>query len=265
MSGFAKEWLALREPVDRRSRDTRLLNKAVRSVQGRKGAAVLDIGCGTGSTYRTLKPKLADTISWKLFDFDNVLLAEAERRHPSDGIAFINGDLNDLDALPLEGVTLLTASALFDLCSSDFIDRFVRKIKGWRTNIYSALNYDGEMHWSVEHPLDEAVKEAFNTHQRTDKGFGVSAGPQAWQILAQELEEHGYSVSTADSTWLMSENDAELQRQFLDGVARAVAEAGCLGRAELDDWLRFRLEAIQAADSLCQVGHQDVFGLLEGP
>ncbi len=263
MSGFAKEWLELREPVDQRARDTRLLGEAVQTLQGQERPTILDIGCGTGSTYRTLKSKLADEVSWRLFDYDLRLLAEAERRHSSDRITFINGDLNDLESLPLIGVTLLTASALFDLCSQDFINRIARMIAEKRTNIYAALNYDGEMHWSVEHPLDEAVKVAFNSHQQTDKGFGLSAGPEAWKVLAKRLEDHDFVVTTADSPWLMGRDDGELQRHFLHGVADAVAEAGCLEAGELEDWLQFRIKAIPATGSLCRVGHRDVLGLLE--
>lgn len=260
MSGFDKDWLALREPVDQRSRDTSLLHHATALLQEADTASVLDVGCGTGSTYRTLGAKLTRRVSWTLFDHDTCLLAEAERRHPSVGIRFINGDLNDVAALPTKGVDLVTASALFDLCSPAFIDRFVAKITDEPCALYAALNYDGDMDWSVEHPLDEAVTKAFNDHQQTDKGFGSSAGPEAWRVLIQTLEEHGFTVSTADSPWLMGRDDGELQRQFLEGVARAAAEAGELTSGALDEWHRFRIEAIAATGSLCRVGHKDVFG-----
>ncbi|MFN7104015.1 MAG: class I SAM-dependent methyltransferase, partial [Pseudorhizobium sp.] len=209
MSGFDKEWLALREPVDRRSRDTALLERTV-AVIGNEGR-ILDIGCGTGSTYRTLADKLSPATVWTLFDYDERLLAEARRRHPDDGITFLQGDLNDIASLPLEGTAMVTASALFDLCSPAFIDRFVARLREKNVGLYGALNYDGEMRWSVVHPLDEAVTETFNDHQRTDKGFGTSAGPEAWQVLAGRLEAEGFQVSTATSPWIMGAEDAELQ------------------------------------------------------
>ncbi|MCJ8520083.1 trans-aconitate methyltransferase [Pseudorhizobium tarimense] len=262
MSGFGKDWLALREPVDRRSRDAALLDRAVHAVQRQSPASVLDIGCGTGSTFRTLAPKLRGAVSWTLFDYDEDLLAEAERRHASDDITFVNGDLTQISALPLDRVTLVTASALFDLCSHAFMKQFVETLAWQRAAIYAALNYDGEMHWSMEHPADEAVTKAFNAHQLTDKGFGPSAGADAWRVLKETLEMCGFSVSIAESPWLMGRDDADLQRQFLDGVARAVSEEGSVDAAELRDWHQSRLQSISQTASLCRVGHQDVLALI---
>lgn len=259
MSGFDKDWLALREPVDRRSRDAGLLERAVTAVG--KDAHILDIGCGTGSTYRTLADRLPAAAAWTLFDYDERLLAEARRRHPAAGIDFLQGDLNDIASLPLEGAAMVTASALFDLCSPAFIDRFVARLREKDVGLYAALNYDGEMRWSIAHPLDEAVTEAFNDHQRTDKGFGTSAGPEAWQVLAERLEAKGFQVSTATSPWIMGAEDAELQRMFLSGVAQAVREAARLSGDELADWYQFRLASVDATDSSCRVGHQDVLAL----
>jgi SAM-dependent methyltransferase len=259
MSGFDKEWLALREPVDRRSRDAALLDRAVAAVG--EGGRILDIGCGTGSTYRTLADRLPPATAWTLFDYDERLLAEAKRRLPDEGITFVQGDLNDIASLPLEGTAVVTASALFDLCSPAFIDRFVARLREKNVGLYAALNYDGEMRWSVAHPLDEAVTEVFNDHQRTDKGFGTSAGPEAWQVLAERLEAEGFSVSTAPSPWIMGGEDADLQRMFLDGVAQAVREAAHLPEDALAQWLAFRRASIEATDSSCRVGHQDVLAL----
>lgn len=259
MSGFDKEWLALREPVDRRSREPGLLERTVAAVG--EGGRILDIGCGTGSTYRTLADRLSAATTWTLFDYDERLLAEAERRHPAAGIDFLQGDLNDIASLPLEGTAMVTASALFDLCSPAFIDRFVVRLREKNVGLYAALNYDGEMRWSVAHPLDEAVTEVFNDHQRTDKGFGMSAGPEAWQVLAERLEAEGFQVSTATSPWIMGAQDADLQRMFLSGVAQAVREAARLSEDELTDWYQFRLASIEATDSSCRVGHQDVLAL----
>ncbi|MCF6368013.1 class I SAM-dependent methyltransferase [Rhizobium halophilum] len=261
MSGFDVDWLALREPVDRSSRSRSLLVEAAAWLNGKSMPTILDVGCGTGSTYRTLCPLLNRQSSWILFDYDEVLLAEAERRHTAEGIAFVAGDLNDLAKVPLDRADFVTASAFFDLCSSAFISRFVDRVVDEGAALYAALNYDGEMYWSVEHPLDAAVTEAFNTHQQKDKGFGLSAGPEAWKLLSQRLIERGSTVTTAESPWVMGGDDADLQRSFLKGVVRAVAETEVLDPEGLDEWYRFRKNAIPATGSLCRVGHQDVLAL----
>jgi trans-aconitate methyltransferase len=80
MSGFSAEWLALREPADRRAR-SRALVAELRSVfAGRDTAAVIDLGCGTGSNLRALAASLPRRQSWRLVDRDPALLSAARER-----------------------------------------------------------------------------------------------------------------------------------------------------------------------------------------
>jgi SAM-dependent methyltransferase len=260
VTGFGKTWLALREPVDVRSRDQALLAGAIEAVRNTNRDGILDIGCGTGSTFRTLSPKIGGNCRWRLFDHDPQLLDEARRRHLGEA-EFLCGDLNDLEALPLADVGLVTASALFDLCSERYILAFVEKISEVGACLYAALNYDGEMHWSTTHALDEAIMESFNAHQLSNKGFGLSLGPTAWQTLSECLRKRGYSVKTAASPWIMTAADAELQRLFLDGIIRAVHEYGLLDAAEVDDWAEFRTAMIDRRECSCRVGHQDILAI----
>lgn len=262
MTGFDIDWLDLREPADRRARDARLLQSAVDLIAGSDHPHVLDIGCGTGSTYRAFRGRLRDDVRWSLFDHDEALLEEAQRRVGGEKITFIRGDLNVLAALPLDGMTIVTASALFDLCSGGFIERFARRLRQTGAGLYATLNYDGRMIWSVSHPLDEVVTKAFNAHQRTDKGFGISAGPDAWKMVAACLQAQGYKVEVGSSTWLMEAEEAPLQRLFLRGVANAVAEQGAVAGAALEEWHAFRSAAVGEAGSSCRVGHQDVLAFL---
>ncbi|WP_105430499.1 class I SAM-dependent methyltransferase [Neorhizobium sp. T6_25] len=260
MSGFDRDWLALREPVDVLARDAGLLAAAVQSLESVSAPTVLDIGCGTGSTFRALSPRLGKPAHFRLFDHDHRLLDEARRLH-GDTVDLIQGDLNDIGALPLAEVSLVTASALFDLCSEQFIRRFVAHVMQRGASLYAALNYDGRMRWSKPHPLDEAVLASFNAHQLSDKGFGLSLGPQAWETLADCLRENGYTVRTAESPWTMAADDRELQRLFLDGVVRAVYEYGQLDESEIRDWADFRRKMVDREGSLCQVGHQDILAI----
>ncbi|MGK6315151.1 class I SAM-dependent methyltransferase [Neorhizobium sp. DT-125] len=260
MSGFDRNWLALREPVDARSRDRALLEGAVEAIENAAKGTVLDIGCGTGSTFRMLAPEVGKDVRWRLFDRDPHLLDEAGRRH-GNVLELLQGDLNDIEALPLADVGLVTASALFDLCSEEFVHRFVHRIAEAGIGLYAALNYDGEMRWSKPHPLDEVIAAIFNAHQLSDKGFGVALGPSAWEFLADRLRKNGYTVRTAGSPWIMTAAEADLQRLFLAGVMRAVFEYGELDEEEIGDWADFRHRMVDREDSLCHVGHQDVLAL----
>lgn len=260
MNGFDKNWLALREPVDARSRDKTLLAGAVEAIGNAARRTILDIGCGTGSTFRTLSPEIGKDVRWRLFDCDRHLLEEAERRH-GDELELLEGDLNDTEALPLADVGLVTASALFDLCSEDFIHRFADRISKAGIGLYAALNYDGEMRWSKPHPLDEVITANFNAHQLSDKGFGWALGPKAWEALADGFTDNGYTVRIAGSPWVMTAAETDLQHLFLTGITRAVFEYGELDEAEIRDWADFRHRMVDREESLCHVGHQDVLAL----
>ena len=260
MSGFDKDWLSLREPADRAARDQSLVaTLAERLAREGKPAHILDIGCGTGSTFRSLSDVMPDDTRWHLLDYDQALLDEARRRIPQDRpVALSQHDLNDLDGLPLEAVTAVTASALFDLCSQAFCARFVQRLKGEGAGLYAALNYNGIMRWSVAHPHDAQVVADFNLHQKSDKGFGPALGPDCTAALTTALEEAGYAVQVADSTWKMGPDQADLQRAFIEGLRQPLFEIGSLERSEIENWIAFRFSAIAEAGSLCEVGHTDI-------
>ena len=273
MSGFDKDWLALREPVDSKARNRDLLSRLgghllqFRPNPAEGGHALVDIGCGTGSTYRSLMRALPEEITsslyWSLLDYDPLLLAEAERRigKANGTLVYQQHDLNDLDRLDLDGTAFVTASALFDLCSEAFCRRFRDHLVKSRCGLYAALNYDGRTLWSIEHPLDQIAVQDFNRHQGTDKGFGPALGPDATAVLQQLFSEAGYQVVTGESPWEMRADDARLQRAFLEGFRQPLTEIGSLDPRELDTWLAFRIDAISAPESLCVVGHADLLAL----
>lgn len=261
MSGFDKDWLALREPADMAARDPALLQQLSRALT-RSSPQLLDIGCGTGSTYRTLRPKLPESTRWTLLDYDPALIAEARRRIGSEnGVTFCQFDLNQLDDLPLQGIDCITASALFDLCSAAFCDRFAARIAGENVGLYAALNYDGVMTWTVPHALDAEVVRDFNTHQQSDKGLGPALGPSATSYLKDALTKEDYTVLVADSPWILESNAGELQVELLSGIANAVLEVGNLRPEAVSSWLAFRTDAIAQDGSLCRIGHTDLLAM----
>jgi len=163
MSGFSPEWLALREPVDHRSRDPKLAARVVQHLAANSESRIVDLGCGTGSNLRALAPQLGPRQSWTLVDYDARLLTAARDRllawadgttdcrvgvilHKNDreiAVRFRQADLvRDLDAALGEAADLITASALFDLCSTQFIERFAEAVAARRAAFYTVLTYD---------------------------------------------------------------------------------------------------------------------------
>lgn len=265
MSGFDKDWLALREPVDMRARASSVVDRLSRHLEDLAAPSVIDIGCGTGSTWRSLSARVPRDTRWQLLDHDPQLLAEAERRIAGSGdVAIRQFDLNHLEDLPLAGVSVVTASALFDLCSADFCNRFADRLARSKTGLYAALNYDGVMEWSIRHPLDGQVVIDFNQHQRSDKGFGPALGPDATEHLRLAFENLRYRITVATSPWVMGPEDSALQIAFLKGLEQPLSEIGSLTTDQMRTWLDFRLEAVTKTGSSCVVGHADILALPRG-
>ncbi len=272
MSGFSVDWLNLREPADQRARNSGLLNKAVAFLVETEGSSeseiVVDLGAGTGSSFRAMQPLLAShpkMQTWRLIDNDPVLLAEAMRRLQGKTEAeACEQNLNHIDVLPLTGVRMVTASALFDLVSASYIDQLVTKLAEAAQNtslcFCAALNYDGTTQWDPVHPLDTEVLNAFNRDQQTDKGFGPALGPAACNYMQQALEEAGFTVELASSPWKLDAEDAELVAELIQGIAAAVRSDPEMDARAVDQWVEYRIANSQTGR--CTVGHTDLLAIL---
>ncbi|MFN3745687.1 MAG: class I SAM-dependent methyltransferase [Hyphomicrobiaceae bacterium] len=278
MSGFSPEWLALREPADVRARDPGLLAALAAHLAGREPIEVVDLGCGTGANIRATAPVLGPVQTWTLVDHDPVLLEAArtallawadEASENGEAIAlrkagraiavrFRQADLmQNLEAVVGGQPDLVTASALFDLCSVDFIRRLARAVAAEGAAFYTVLTYDGVQTWSPAHPADADMTAAFNAHQETDKGFGSAAGPAAPEALALAFRAQGYAVLEAPSPWRIDSSEQALLEMLADGFAAAVAEIGRVAPDTIADWL-----AVRRNGSV--VGHIDTLALPPG-
>lgn len=254
--GFDAAWLDLRAPADDGARDAGLLARAI--AYAGAGARVLDLGCGTGATPRAFATAGAEHLDWCLLDNDPILLSVAHQNHPQAEICHC--DLTDIDALPLTGVRMVTASALFDLVSEEWAARLVNRLASHGIALYAALSYDGVMRWSPKDPLDAEVTRQFNRHQRGDKGFGPAMGPQAGPCLSALLRARRYSVTCAPSPWRLGPSEASLQKELLSGIAGAAQEIGLDGSG---DWSARRRATLD--HGWAEIGHLDLLALPDDP
>jgi len=257
MSGFSPEWLALREPVDHRSRNAALAELVRSHFAARDAVRVVDLGCGTGSNLRGAFHLLTDEQVWTLVDYDPRLLSAArraiadwadKRERTDDGlivrkggkvlrISFRQADLNtDLDGALGAEADLVTASAFFDLCSAAFIKRFAAAVAQRKAVFFTVLTYNGEQKWSPQHPADQNMLAAFCAHQLSDKGFGPSAGPDAPKALRDAFAAMGYSVREGDSPWTMGAAELKLIADLASGFAGAVTETASVDATGIASW-----------------------------
>lgn len=106
MSGdFTADWLTLREPADLDARDVKLLGRLASLCDELSINKAVDLGCGTGSTWRAMPPALADGLRWTLADRDTRLLDEARHRlGDRPNVRFHAMDLGDVRRFPCQSV-----------------------------------------------------------------------------------------------------------------------------------------------------------------
>ena len=263
MSGFSAEWLALREPVDHVARAASVTAFVAHAVASRAALVGADLGCGTGSNVRYLAPFLPSARAWRLLDHDAALLGVAQRLLTVPTAPTVI-DLHALDAQALDGCGLVTASALLDLVSDAWLVRFVELCRHAGAAVLFALNYDGRMACAPADPDDDLVRDLVNRHQRTDKGLGAALGPDSGPRTAAVLREAGYDVRVAKSDWQMGPDQAELQRQLIEGWVSAAVEMSPADADRIQAWRTRRLAHLDAGRSHIVVGHDDVGGVLRG-
>jgi len=276
MTGFSPEWLALREPADHRARHQTLQQQVCTRLEvlartEQRAVRMIDLGCGSGSNLRALAGSLPDQQQWTLVDYDPLLLEAARtaiidwadrivaeqpvlrlsKNNKTIEVSFVQVDLAlDIEAVLGWPADLITAAAFFDLVAEPWLVRFCKAL---RTPLYTVLTYDGHEQWLPPHPSDSSILKAFHAHQKTDKGFGVAAGPEAAGILQRELQLRRFEVTLAPSPWQIDQSETALIQALATGSAAAVRETHLISVQDVDQWLAARRKAEH-----CTVGHWDI-------
>lgn len=259
MSDFSADWLARREPHDRRARNPDVLAAVGKYFAAQPAVTVVDLACGAGATLRAITEALPTRQTWRLVDNDLSLLARTpQAASPEQTIRTIPVDLvHDLE-LALDGpVDLVTTSAFLDLVSQPWLERLVTEIAARNLPFYAALSYDGRVTLEPADRGDGAIIAAFNRHQHTDKGFGPALGPAAITTAIALFERIGYSIVQGHADWDLGPADA-LQVEVLAGFAAAALAVGTPA-AEVEGWVSRRKLSLGQQRSTLRVGHVDLF------
>jgi hypothetical protein len=289
VSSFNADWLAQREPVDDVSRPQALIQKIVDALPQQEPLDILDVATGTGANVRYLMDRLPGSQRWLLVDNDEGLLEqlpdlmktwgatrEYEVFESPNGVSMRGPkgtrlletrrtNIFTLDPSIFTGRALVTTSALLDLVSDDWLRIFIPRCREANATVLFALSYDGRIKCEPMESEDFTIRDLVNRHQRTDKGFGPSLGPEAVRIAEGYLQRLGYRVRREASDWRISPTMVHLQKEILAGWAEAAVAASPAQASMVEGWHGRRLEHVDQGRSRLIVGHTDLAGWLPKP
>ena len=241
---FSAGWLALREPFDAAARSVALARRFADALPTRP--RILDLGAGTGSMMRWLRPIIAREQSWILADADGALVAQAL---DAESTPLVVDLAKEPGSLPLRAVDGVVCSALLDLVSEAWLQRLVAAL---RTPFLACLTVDGDDAFTPAHPGDESALGAFRADQVRDKGFGPALGVGAPEALEAMLTAGGCTVASEKSDWDIPPNADAILRELVLGHARVAGDAA---------WEQDRLEQIDGEKLAIRIGHRDILAL----
>jgi len=279
------QWLTLRERVDGEARSTRLTRLVADQLTVHDPLHVIDLATGKGSNVRYLLQHLpVRRQEWLAIDRSETLLAQLVGTMflwaPSRGYeverqgsgCIIRGDEREchletrqLDVGGLEsaevfaGRHLVTASALLDLVSEDWLRSLAAHCRSAKASALFTITYNGRSSCWPKESEDDFVLDLFNRHQRTDKGLGgPAAGPTAVECAVRCFGEAGYHVEREPSDWMLGPEEDALQRQLIEGWAEAATEIAPDAASTIAEWRLRRVAHVDDGRSRIVVGHDDV-------
>ena len=263
---FEADWLRLREPVDHTARSERLTARLRDHLQHRQAPLrICDLGAGTGSNQRYLGPRLAGPQQWCLVEPDAALVqAGSQWQRDHSGVTeWLQGQvtIHNLDAMIPDPLDLITASALLDLMSAEWLETLAVTAAQRSAAVLMVLNYCGSFELQPHEPMDQWLCASVNNHQHRDKGTGGAAGPEATAVLAAPLAVAGFEIITEPSPWLLDHRHRNLQQALMRGWCNAAREQSPAHQLVIDDWQARREAQSQRGQLRIRVEHTDLLAL----
>lgn len=266
MSGVivtSDSWLALREPEDARARSWELAAAAARLVE--PPMRVHDLGSGTGSMMRWLAPRLPGPQTWVLHDWNASLVQRAgEDGIPDDRdgspvqVRTQVGELAQLSAEDLRGASLVTASALLDVLSSEEVHSIATACIAAGAPVLLSLSVTGRSQLRPSHPLDESFQAAFNAHQRRSADGRRLLGPYAVAVARGLFLEAGWHVRPAETLWRLGPDEPDLLAEWFEGWTDAALEQRPGLRPDAAAYLDLRQAQLSDGILSAVVHHRDL-------
>ena len=258
---FDGSWLALREPVDAVARSKKLVAGLETWAGGKPHLNIVDLGAGAGSALRWLSPRLSASQSWTLLDGDATLLSSISRRSLRDDV-YLQSKITNLATedltLALKGADIVSASALLDLVSEEWLSHLVQACSQNGCAAWLTLSVSGQEEWFPGDDLDSVVNGSFARDQGRDKGFGPALGAEAVSTATRLFEKAGWTVQTDESDWNLDGANGALLASFVAGFADGAAAAAPDLHDQISIWRGIRQRQLASGELKVRVGHLDL-------
>ena len=262
MESFSADWLALREPADTAARSESLTRLAGLRLSLRGQVRAIDLACGTGANVRYLAGRLPVSAAWTLVDHDQALLDEARRRlrqGPLGDDYTLTArrlDLAQLEAATVAGHDLVTASALLDLVSAAWIQALAAGLPRGRGGGAAGAHRRRARRLYAAAPRRRAGARPGAAPSAPRQGLRSGPRPRRRVGGRSLLRHRGFAVRTAHSDWMLE--SPRLQRELIDGWARAATEIDPSQATRIATWEQRRLTHVLEGRSRLRVGHRDL-------
>ena len=197
--------------------------RSAAALAERPSVAIVDLACGTGSTFRALMPRIEARQNWRLVDNDLSLLARApqsspperQRRRPCRSISAA------ISKRRSTGRSIWSPPRRCSIsCRDEWLERLVVETAARRLPVYAALSYDGRVEIdagrSARRRRSIAAVNAASAHRQ-----GLRSGARARR--RQRRRSSGSSASAirwcrARPTGCSRRQDREIQIEMLIGL-----------------------------------------------
>jgi hypothetical protein len=219
--------------------------------------AIVDLACGTGSTFARSSPRIKARQNWRLVDNDLSLLARTPQSSPPD-ITSTTADRSQPRSR--SGARRAGRSRHHLGAARSRVGRMAERLAveaaARRLPVYAALSYDGRIEMTPGCRRRWMIA-AVNAHQRTDKGL-ARRSVRRRRSRGRRFERVGYAVVHGAADWLFGRRIATSSRDAV-GLGRGGARDRRRAADRRRRWLTRRRDLVAAGRSSIRVGHVDLF------
>ena len=129
MHEFNTNWLKLRESVDKKSRNLKIIQLISKKFNNNYPVSIIDLGTGAGSNFNYLKPKLKFNQKWVFTDISlnsmNYFKRNLKLSNKIIKTKFQIFDvIRDLDKIKFKTFDIVTGSAFLDILPKSWFYKF---------------------------------------------------------------------------------------------------------------------------------------------